>query len=139
MYFHIFIMLFSLCMFGGCQKSGKMLHLSEKDRNKRIEIKADQEFTLTLKANPTTGYTWKLIEPDSTILKLQGEPAFKPDSDKIGSGGELTFRLQARSSGKSELQLHYIRPWEKDQKPLQSFVITIIVKSKSTKNQEGAP
>jgi len=79
---------------------------------------------ITLRGNPTTGYTWNIVEYDPKILKLEGS-TFIRDSDLIGAGGVETFKFLIIGKGKTDLVIQYNRVWEKDVKPLELFKLSI--------------
>ncbi|MDO4483101.1 MAG: protease inhibitor I42 family protein [Clostridia bacterium] len=72
--------------------------------------------TVTLDANPTTGYSWKafVLGGESVILPDEnGE--YNPDfaSEGVtGAGGQTQFTLQAVAEGQSLVNFVYARPWE---------------------------
>ena len=62
-------------------------------------------------------------------LKLLDKSKYVPDKGgKIGGGGRQIFEFQALEPGRSELELVYRRPFEKDVKPAQTFKITFDIK-----------
>lgn len=79
---------------------------------------------IALKGNPTTGYTWNIVEYDSKILKLEGS-TFVRDSDLTGAGGVETFKFSVIGKGKTDLVIQYNRVWEKDMNPLELFKLSI--------------
>ena len=79
---------------------------------------------VALKSNPTTGYTWNVMEYDKKILKLEGV-TFVRDSDLLGAGGIETFKFVIIGKGNTNLVIQYNRVWEKDVKPVEVFKLTI--------------
>lgn len=77
-----------------------------------------QQFTLALKANPTTGFTWVLKAYDHRQLQLlsQHYQAFNPQ--RIGASGVEFFHFQLKTSQnqcqQGTIRLGYERPWEKN-------------------------
>ena len=60
------------------------VQLTAADNGSEIELKKGQALVITLKANPTTGYTWDVVEPrDEQVLRSGGELEFKQESDVI--------------------------------------------------------
>jgi len=102
--------------------------LTSADDGKTIELKLGDTFTIKLEGNPTTGYNWYVISSDPQIVAQQGDPAFKADTMMVGSGGMVTLTFKALSPGTTTLQLGYLRSWEKDIAPLQTYSLTLIVK-----------
>ncbi|KIX11116.1 hypothetical protein X474_25745 [Dethiosulfatarculus sandiegensis] len=95
-----------------------------------MKVKAGEEFTISLKANPTTGYGWQLVSPlDPNLLKLMGSRfERKPSQQKLmGAGGHTVWTFKALGPGKADLLFHYQRPWEKDQEPARRKSFTVVI------------
>ena len=108
--------------------SPRELELTAADNHGSIELQPGQRLRLTLPANPTTGYTWAVLEPtDDRILRQLGEIEFEPESDLVGAGGVQIIRFEAISAGQSNLKLVYHRPWESVE-PLETFTLSITVR-----------
>lgn len=116
-----------LALFSGCGTNGT--HLTEADNGKQIILKPGDGLTVTLESNPTTGYSWQVVQLDQTVLSADGEPEYKQDSGSegvAGAGGTQTFRFKAMNSGKTSLELGYMRPWESVQ-PVETYTIQVEV------------
>ena len=103
------------------------LALEAKDNGNQITLQKGQTLTVELEANPTTGYTWEMVEPEGAVLSQVGEPEFKADSDLLGAPGTLTLRFEAVQAGQMELRLVYHRPWETGVEPLETFTVQVTV------------
>lgn len=101
--------------------SVQAVELTETDNGRKISISEGESISLTLAGNPTTGYLWKLVAVDSDVLTAEAEPVFTADSTLTGSGGKFKFRFTPLKTGSTAIKLVYHRPWEKDQKPIQTF------------------
>ncbi|MBN1455036.1 MAG: protease inhibitor I42 family protein [Methanomicrobia archaeon] len=100
--------------------------LTEMDNGKTLTVAVGQELDVMLKANPTTGYTWVIVEPtDERIIRQMGELEFEPESDALGAGGVQIIRFEVVGAGQTTLKLMYHRPWESVE-PLQTFSVTLI-------------
>ena len=102
--------------------------LTKVDAGKSVEIAQGGTLEIALEGNPTTGYTWEVGSGDEKILKLEGEPDFKAESDAVGAGGMMTLKFKAESAGKTELKLVYHQPWEETQEPAETFDVSVTVK-----------
>jgi inhibitor of cysteine peptidase len=102
--------------------------ITEADIGRQIELRTGDTLEITLSVNPTTGFQWEVSDLDSTILRPVGEPTFKPSSNAVGSGGQVTLRFESVATGQKELKLILHRPFEKDVPPIQTFDVTVIVK-----------
>ncbi len=101
--------------------SVQAVELIETDNGRKISVSEGESISLTLAGNPTTGYRWKLVAVDSAVLAAEAEPVFTADSSQTGSGGKFKFRFTPLKTGSTAIKLIYHRPWEKDQKPIQTF------------------
>ena len=103
------------------------VQLTAADNGSEIELKKGNVLVITLKANPTTGYTWDVVEPlDEQVMQQVGEIEFKPESDLIGAGGVQIIRFEIVNAGRAALKLVYHRPWETDVEPLKTFAIQVV-------------
>ena len=101
--------------------------LTVKDNGHTVKMKIGAEFSLVLRQNITTGYSWQVVSSGDPVAKQIGEPASVPDSSLHGAGGMVTFRFRAAAEGTGQLKLVYVRPWEKETRPAESFAVTVVV------------
>lgn len=119
-----------LCCSIGCSgnERAKILQLNNNDNSRAVTVKCGQLFEISLKGNPTTGYTWEVSPPfDDHLLSQVGALEFKPDSALLGAPGIQVFRFKTLKKGETTLKLVYRRPWEKDVPPLDTFTIKVII------------
>jgi inhibitor of cysteine peptidase len=94
-----------------------------------IEVEVGQEFAITLRSNPTTGYQWQLVDlSDADIVKLVGSEYKGPEAERVGAGGEEVWSFQATGQGETSVSLVYVRPWEKDVPPAEARTFTVLVR-----------
>jgi inhibitor of cysteine peptidase len=120
-----FFLVFAL--FSGCGANGTSL--TEADNGKTINLQPGETLTLTLESNPTTGYSWQVMELDNAVLAQEGDPEYKQSSGAeglVGAGGTETFRFKTIGSGETSLSLGYMRPWE-SVPPVETFTIQVDV------------
>ena len=98
-----------------------------------VKVTAGQEFTITLEANHTTGFSWQLAKPlDETLVKSVKND-YKPTPQKAGGspmtgvGGTETWTFKAVKSGKTPIEFKYVRPWEKDKEPAKTATYQIVM------------
>ena len=103
------------------------LAIGAKDNGNQVTLENGQVLTVKLEGNPTTGYTWEMLEPEGAILRQVGEPEFNADSELLGSPGTLTLRFEAVEAGQMELRLVYHRPWETGVEALETFTVEVTV------------
>lgn len=95
-----------------------------------VDLPLDQLLIVQLESNPTTGYSWQVLECDLAVLMPLGDPEYvesQPDKQLVGSGGWEVFRFQPQADGQVHLKMGYSRPWEKDIEPLEFFEIDVNV------------
>jgi inhibitor of cysteine peptidase len=117
----------ALALFSGCGTKGT--GLTGTDNGKQITVKSGDVVTLTLVSNPTTGYSWQVMDIDNAVLVQDGEPEYKQSSGSeglVGAGGTETFHFKAVGSGETTLNLGYMRPWE-SVPPTETFTVQVAV------------
>jgi len=97
-------------------ESSTALALTREDDGKTINGHVGQTLVLTLQENPTTGFRWDLMGTNSGIISLQ---LSKYTQDQIpqrrgivGAGGQRVYVFKLNSTGTTNLELFYKRPWE---------------------------
>jgi predicted secreted protein len=93
-----------------------------------IRVLAGKQFSITLKANRTTGYGWRLAAPlDPAMLKQIGDDYHASDSGAVGAPGEEVWTFEAVGKGTVQLVLEYVRPFEKDAKPVKTARYSVVI------------
>jgi inhibitor of cysteine peptidase len=92
-----------------------------------VTLEVGGELTISLPANPSTGYSWVVSAINPALLTQIGEPEFSADSDLIGAGGTMTFHFEGTAVGQDSLQLEYLRTWE-EAAPLETYNVTVSVR-----------
>jgi inhibitor of cysteine peptidase len=81
------------------------------------EVTKNETFEVTLKSNPTTGYSWKWIkEKPSKILDSVSSTYIidKSEPDRVGVGGNQIWKFKAKETGVETLIFEYCRSWQKN-------------------------
>lgn len=108
--------------------SKEPLELSKVDSGSKQEIAVGEELTISLEANPTTGYRWAI---DGTLpgqLEQVGEAVYTAGSTAIGAGGTEVWTFKGKSAGTATLTLKYWRSFEPDVDPIEIFTVDVTVK-----------
>jgi inhibitor of cysteine peptidase len=116
-----------LALFSSCGTQGAQI--TDANNGEQITIKSGDVITVTLASNPTTGYSWQVIKIDNAILVQDGDHEYEqsPGSEGlVGAGGTETLRFKANGTGKTTLELGYMRPRE-SVPPIESFLLEVIV------------
>lgn len=71
-----------------------------------------QKVTFSLASNPTTGFSWQLVQSEELFDVESVYTAEKQSELVTGTGGTETFTLTAKKAGTTTVTLTYARPWE---------------------------
>jgi len=97
------------------------------DAEQAIDIGVNQEFTIALNSNPTTGYSWQ-ESYDESVLELVEKsyrPGAKAEPEVVGAGGTEYFQFKALQPGETELVMTYKRSWEEEYLEQLAFTVNI--------------
>lgn len=91
-----------------------------------IEAKVSEPFTISLPANPTTGYEWN-ADYDYGLLKLESTQFERDDKEtlRMGAGGTSVFVFTPIGAGKTTIYFVYKRSWENIAADTRSFHVEI--------------
>ena len=103
--------------------------------NTQKNIKADYEISkngileISLKSNPSTGYSWKWIKNKSSNLIDSINTTYIPIKVKeeiVGSGGNEIWKFKGNEKGIDTLEFEYKRSWDKNSTiETKKFVVVI--------------
>jgi inhibitor of cysteine peptidase len=95
-----------------------------------LEASVGQEFSISLPANPTTGYQWELAQPlDESILQLVSTTFERPESPpRPGAGGTSVWTFLPLCAGATTVALRYRRPWEPPAPTDRQAVYVVVVR-----------
>jgi len=115
--------------------------LTDKDSGRTLHLDRGDTVTIQLVSNPTTGYQWQFGTPlyDETVMILRGDNYIKPQEQLAGAPGKRSLTFLAEGSGRTGVRLIYVRPWEKDRKPVKEFNLMVIVKDGTESEQKRGP
>jgi inhibitor of cysteine peptidase len=88
-----------------------------------MDVELGKEFHIDVESNPSTGYVWEPVY-EKEFLDLIGEE-FERRSNAIGSGGILELSFVPLKTGKTQVILQLMRPWEKRPEETREFKIEI--------------
>jgi inhibitor of cysteine peptidase len=93
-----------------------------------LRVGAGQTFSITLVANPTTGYAWQLDKKATSVgiamVRSQYEP---PSTQQMGAPGHETWTFKAPAKGTALLGLRYLRPFDKATVPTAKEAFFVVV------------
>lgn len=94
-----------------------------------LVAKTNPQFTITLASNPTTGYSWHLLNYDKQLITLVNHAYQRPTKDMPGAGGKEVWTFKVKDTGfiaphASKITLLYARPWNiKDNSKQVEFTV----------------
>lgn len=124
----LFPVLFLVLLLAACRAAASELQVT--DPQQPIEVRAGEEFTIVLEANPTTGYQWKIVdEVDGAVVEfVRSEYKSTSDPNLVGGGGLDLWTFNAVNAGEVEVTLGYYPPSNDPTDPQQTLTFTVIVK-----------
>ncbi len=87
------------------------------------------QFSISLASNPTTGYSWHLLNYDRNLMMLTNHVYQAPTGNRPGAGGKETWTFQVNDEGfiapqVGKITLLYARPWNlKDNSKQVEFTV----------------
>ena len=108
----------------------KDVRLNDGDNGKTVRVAVGGTVTLTLEANPTTGFSWTGVDKaDKNILKLERNDYKEKEhpAGMVGVGGRDTIVYRALKKGKAKIDLTYMQPWEPDSEFNTKYTVTVEV------------
>ncbi|MGD0611997.1 MAG: protease inhibitor I42 family protein [Anaerolineales bacterium] len=108
--------------------SSTRVQLTMHDNGRHVTLHVGDILAIGLEANPSTGYTWKMVQQDPSLLGEQGTAQFKAASTGlVGAPGIQTLIFKALKAGETTLTLGYLRSWESGVPPINTFQITVTI------------
>jgi inhibitor of cysteine peptidase len=112
--------------------TSKPIALDKSASGRTVTPAPGQQVVISLKGNPTTGYSWSCAKIEGDAAVAVGKVAYVRDPSgprRAGSGGTFVATFKATKIGKSKITLEYKRPWEKGKPAAETFTLTVEVKS----------
>lgn len=111
----------------GNQHNQSKVQISENQQN--IILKTNQEFTITLGSNRTTGYSWQLDDSyNKSIINYINNEYKAPKTTLLGAPGHELWNFKAISKGSATLRFNYSRAtWMKNAAPINTKIFNITV------------
>lgn len=99
-------------------------------------IPANALITFILPANPTTGYSWKIMESGGLTVKEEYKAAPVPEG-WTGGGGCQYYTLTAEKAGTYTFKAGYERAWETDTAPIYTVTQTLVFSDAENEDLTG--
>ena len=91
----------------------------------KITMKVGEKNQFTLKGNPTTGYSWIVLENNHVTAEIKYVQS-ESEQGMVGVGGKFFIEFTATEIGEGKLVLVYRRPWAPNPNDTQ-FTLNITV------------
>ena len=102
------------------------IQVSENQQN--ISLKKNQELTIVLSSNATTGFSWQLNDSyDKNVVNFVSTDYVASISGLIGAPGQELWNFKGIKKGNTMMQFNYSQKWLKNIPPTntKSFNITV--------------
>ncbi len=113
---------------GSMDNIHKTVNLDVTSNGKEVEMKVGDELRIELEGTGGTGYWWYFDKLDSVLLGLISEET-RPVTDEAKTmvGGAVIgiWKLRANKPGHSIIRMKYYRNWEKSDKAIKQFEISV--------------
>ncbi|MCL4229810.1 protease inhibitor I42 family protein [Candidatus Dependentiae bacterium] len=100
----------------GCVASQQIdvtLPTSGEEVSETATTKPDEELSIKLRSNPTTGYQWRLtMQQSDAVLAIKNKHYVRSEPAMVGSGGFDIWTFKALRAGTAHLLFEYLRSWE---------------------------
>jgi predicted secreted protein len=99
--------------------------LTLQNNNSTLNISKGSILIVRLDYTGGTGYIWRIAQNNANLLKPLGSPSFEIGKKHLGAKGFQIFKFKAQALGAVDLRLEYLRPWEKQTAPANTFKAAI--------------
>jgi inhibitor of cysteine peptidase len=123
--FRLLAVILCLALCSSLAASPPSLQAQETGIDKKLKV--NDQMTIELLANPSTGYGWQ-VEYDKDYLDLLTEDyrtGQKPGDPRVGVGGTSCFTFRALKAGLTKVSLKYQRPWEPEPIRVETYNVLI--------------
>lgn len=91
----------------------------------------NEEKSIQLKGNPTTGYNWFYQISDDSIIGVEEYVKYLGDDMVVGAPSMFTYTITSLKPGQTTLHFEYKRPWETvEPAETKEYIITVDEKGK---------
>jgi predicted secreted protein len=105
--------------------SSGAVDVTEAEAGEDFALAVGDTLVVRLAANPTTGYDWRLVSTNATLLPAAGDPQYAQAGELVGAGGVVTFRFLAEAAGEATVQLGEFAPGADDSDKTLDYNVTI--------------
>jgi len=108
------------------------LAFAQKDFSREFKVMRVPQgkiITIALNANPTTGFSWRLVSiSDKNVLEFVKKEFLATGGKLVGAGGVENWSFKTLKGGQAVIVLEYSRSWEKDIPAVKREEFSVFVK-----------
>jgi inhibitor of cysteine peptidase len=110
---------------------GKSTTIDSSYSGTTVELAVGDTLIIELKSNPSTGFSWILVQnTDETVLQETGHDFIldeTADPPMPGSGGTEVWNFKALAAGETNISLEYSQPWDGGIKAEKTFDLKVVI------------
>ena len=106
--------------------SAAVIKLDAHVNGKTVRVHVGDRIVLTLKANASTGYRWRLVSRGVPVLRLDSARYVPGSKEVLGSPGTYVARFTVRAAGRAKIRLVYVRQTQPPTPPAELFALTVV-------------
>lgn len=128
-YLSIFISIFIIFSFYGCNETTIDKENSQKTETRIISAKVEDNFSTSAECDVKNGYVWQVSKnSDSTIVSFIGSKFVAKDPTIVGSVGIQDLQFKALKKGTAKVVLEYYKVGDATPKVEKTIVLNITVR-----------
>lgn len=101
--------------------------VTEADNGTSISLKNGENFTLQLRENPSTGYSWQLNVSKGLTILSDGYTQDEAPEGKVGVPGNRSWIIEAVDQGSQQVNGIYKQSWMNTTGTEKNFTLTVEV------------
>ncbi|MGA9188282.1 MAG: protease inhibitor I42 family protein [Methanosarcina sp.] len=101
--------------------------VTEADNGTSISLKNGENFTLQLRENPSTGYSWQLNVSKGLTILSDGYTQDEAPEGKVGVSGNRSWIIEAVDQGSQQVNGIYKQSWMNTTGTEKNFTLTVEV------------
>ena len=109
------------------EKESTQITLTEKDNDTKPKLSLGDQLVVYLETQPGTGFSWVIAQNNKDQLTLLSKVLLENPNMVPGGKTIQVFTFRAAAAGKSDLELYYKRPFEKDKEPAKKFKASVTI------------
>lgn len=122
------VMLVPAALRGDDSAPRNLINATDADNGSAVTLQSGEGLSVSLKITSGTGYSWRIARVARRILRQDGQPTLvSSDHPLPGVAATQVFRFMGAASGTTQLELDYVRPWEKGIAPAKIFRLIVTV------------